>query len=286
LAVLNYDDDLLSYRLFDRGQCIDEYDSCSGEFDSVSVDTEPRSGDSAKLCAAFGSSARLDVERILRRSNDDYTFAIDRHRDLVRALGLTEFAVASSYGSVSSGELPGALSQGDLIGSRERETPTAPTVWSLGLECWLQDRVEGVLLIEAKDFFIAPLSVRPAAGTRRLFPSAQVIPVDFTVQDPSSAQPPRPIQTGESLFAPLEEFILDQPLFIRWYSAASGLAVVREILLKLGHETQRWGAPVDLSPAEEPAFWDQTSRELESLEQILIAAEKAGTRFLLVHGDD
>jgi hypothetical protein len=49
------------------------------------------------------------IERILRRPtrpNTEYAYAINRHGELTRALGLPQFAAGSSYNSIEIGELP------------------------------------------------------------------------------------------------------------------------------------------------------------------------------------
>jgi hypothetical protein len=153
----------------------------------------------------------------------------------------------------------------------------------LGLECWLQDWVDGIPLHKAKDFFIARLDQRSSQNTRKILPQAEIIAVDFTGANPPAADPAASPKRRESIFAPLEEFVLDQPAFIRWYSAATGLAVVRGILARLGDATQRTGAPANLSPADEAQLWQMVKDQLEQLEQILMGAQKAGSRFLLVY---
>ena len=61
-----------------------------------------------------------DVEAILRRpsSGDDedgYVFAMDRHADLVKTLGISELAIGLGFDYVGRGELPPGLTKGDLI---------------------------------------------------------------------------------------------------------------------------------------------------------------------------
>jgi hypothetical protein len=45
----------------------------------------------------------------------DYVFAMERHGDLVSALGLPAFAVGCGFRYVEDGELPEGLSDGDLV---------------------------------------------------------------------------------------------------------------------------------------------------------------------------
>jgi len=115
LAVLNHDDDILWYGLFEKGRCIDEYDSSPGYFDEGGS-RPPEGGNAAKLCAAFQSPNIARVEAILRKPYGDngYTFAYERHADLVSALDLPDFPVAFGFRYVSLGGTPRGLSLNDL----------------------------------------------------------------------------------------------------------------------------------------------------------------------------
>ena len=118
LAVLNHDDDILWYQLYKDGKLQDEYDSSPGYFDPSAEPSAPAGGDAAKLCAAFGSAKMQEVERVLRKSSfgdDGYTFAFERHGDLVSALGISSFGVGTAYASFENGELPEGLSADDVV---------------------------------------------------------------------------------------------------------------------------------------------------------------------------
>ena len=118
LAVLNHDDDILWYKLWHRGEVIDNYDSTPGYFDVSAELSTPIGGDAHKLCAAFGATNVTEVERILRSGSSDdegYIFAIERHADLARALEMPQFGVGGSYGSISAGELSEGLDKNELI---------------------------------------------------------------------------------------------------------------------------------------------------------------------------
>lgn len=118
LAVLNHDDDILWYLLCDGGQQIDEYDSSPGYFDPSAEPSAPAGGDAQRLCATFGASDVAEVERVLRKSSyddDGYVFAFERHSDLVRALGLPEFAIGTSYANFERDGYPAGLSQADMM---------------------------------------------------------------------------------------------------------------------------------------------------------------------------
>ncbi len=119
LAVINHDDDVLVYQLFEGASPVDEYCSCPAFFDPAEPES-PTGGDVNRLCAAFGSTNLSEVDSILRRPSDErgYVFAIDRHQDLVRALALPDFAVGASYYYIAEGEFPEGLTRADLADSR------------------------------------------------------------------------------------------------------------------------------------------------------------------------
>jgi hypothetical protein len=115
LAVLNHDDDLFLYSLYDGGKLVDEYNSGPGYFadEGDGGDTGPSGGDAGRLARTFQALDRAaTVERILRApsdAGDGYVFATDRHRDLVQALGLPAAAVGTGYAYLEQGELPDGL---------------------------------------------------------------------------------------------------------------------------------------------------------------------------------
>jgi len=118
LAVMNHDDDILWYQLYESGKLTDEYDSSPGYFDPDEEFSAPAGGDAARLASAFGTKDVATVEAVLRKSDHDddgYTFAVERHEDLVRALGLPEFAVGYSYISFGGDEFPEGLSEDGIV---------------------------------------------------------------------------------------------------------------------------------------------------------------------------
>jgi hypothetical protein len=109
LAVLNHDDDILWYKLFEAGRLTDEYDSCPDYFDAEAEELSmPKGGDAQKLCSVFGSAQNAaEVERVLRAPNPDaYVFAVERHEELVKALGIPTFSVGCGYNYIEQDELP------------------------------------------------------------------------------------------------------------------------------------------------------------------------------------
>lgn len=118
LAVLNHDDDILWYDLYVNGSLSDRYDSSPGYFDADAEPAPPIGGDAQKLCTAFGATDVETIESVLRRSSyddDGYAFASERHADLVRALGLPQFAVGTAYSSLERNEYPEGLSPNDVV---------------------------------------------------------------------------------------------------------------------------------------------------------------------------
>ncbi len=96
LATLNHDDDILMYCLFKDGEERDSYNSAPDYFEGTLPPCDPSGGAAQVLCEAFGSKNIEAVETILRApgalSDDGYVFALDRHRDLMEALGMTSQA--------------------------------------------------------------------------------------------------------------------------------------------------------------------------------------------------
>lgn len=86
-AVMNHDDDLLLYQLFDSGELIDSYDSCPS-FSGTASSSNPRGGEAAILCNAFNVP---QCEQKLRAVLDKkYVTATNQHLDIVHLLKLNE----------------------------------------------------------------------------------------------------------------------------------------------------------------------------------------------------
>jgi len=120
IAVMNHDDDVLIYFLYDRGALKDEYNSAPGYFDpDGAADDPPSGGDVKRLLSVLGgqgSAAALD--RILHTSagdDDAFAFATDRHRELAVALGLPEFAAGAGYDYLEAGEIPEGVDVDALV---------------------------------------------------------------------------------------------------------------------------------------------------------------------------
>ena len=115
LAVLNHDDDVLMYFLFERGEVVDSYNSTPGYFTDAEDDPLPEGGDAHKLCTAFGGSDPDEVERVLRATSDDYLFAVKRHEALFRALHLPQIAVGLGFEYASKGDLPNGVDPSSVL---------------------------------------------------------------------------------------------------------------------------------------------------------------------------
>lgn len=116
LAVLNHDDDILWYRLFDAGQPLDEYNSSPDYFDGDEDESPlPKGGDVRRLCRAFKAEQSVtEVERVLRAVDEDYVFSSERHEDLFKALGIPTFSVGCGYNYLQEGDLPEGLDSDSL----------------------------------------------------------------------------------------------------------------------------------------------------------------------------
>lgn len=118
LAVLNHDDDIFWYQLHQTGELADEYDSSPGYFDPSAEASAPAGGNPERRCQAFGVDDPAAVEAILRKAScdeDGYVFAFQRHADLVRVLGVPDWAVGTSYASFEGDELPEGLSTRTIL---------------------------------------------------------------------------------------------------------------------------------------------------------------------------
>lgn len=104
LAVLNHDDDILYFELYESGEKTDEYNSSPGYFGEEVEDDGPTGGDADRLVAAFGAGSAENVGIVLRKP--DYVFATERHRDLFAALGLPAASVGLGFNYVEAGDLP------------------------------------------------------------------------------------------------------------------------------------------------------------------------------------
>jgi hypothetical protein len=99
LAVLNHDDSILCYWLFDQGSLVDSFNSRPDYFDDFQEETHnEQGGDPERLCSLLKPDADSEaVNTILR---EKYLFAIDQHRNLADFLGLPKWSVGVGFNSV------------------------------------------------------------------------------------------------------------------------------------------------------------------------------------------
>jgi hypothetical protein len=150
----------------------------------------------------------------------------------------------------------------------------------IAIKCILEEDVPGVPHMEGKSLAMAYCGDPGEGVAGDLDASADIIAIDFGGTKPKTSPPSKPSPT-EPLFAPLDPFMAGDG-GIRWHDAAKGLTAVRSILKKL-----RDGATVAVAPDFEfggddgEELTEGVRYDLEELEQILVAAQKARTRFCL-----
>jgi hypothetical protein len=98
LSFLNHDDEVLLYELFQNGESAEKYNS---------VDTRPADDAGRRLAEIFGKTgSTAEIGKILYKA---YLFEVDRHSDLVKALGLSPLAVGIGFNylkEMTQDELP------------------------------------------------------------------------------------------------------------------------------------------------------------------------------------
>lgn len=119
LLVMAFAEAVLFYQLYEAGEQTDAYvSSPRGDLDLPSPIPE---GNAERLCAAFGiERAQRRVESILRKEGkpgQPYAYAINRHGELMSALGLPLFAAGTGFGAIEMGDLPagGGFDPGSLV---------------------------------------------------------------------------------------------------------------------------------------------------------------------------
>lgn len=110
MALLNHDDDILYFELYEDGEKTDEYNSAPGYFDENAEDEHPTGGNAKRLCEVFIGADPEKVEAILR--GNEYVFAVERHRDLAEALSLPACSVGIGYIYAAAGDLPPGVPEG------------------------------------------------------------------------------------------------------------------------------------------------------------------------------
>jgi hypothetical protein len=113
LAMLNHDDDILCYWLFEQGQVTDSYNSRPDYFgEGEDEGGAAQGGDVQRLCAAIQPSAiASEVEKILRAK---HVFAVEQHEKLARLLGLPSLSVGYGF-EYAAEELEEEMGAGEMI---------------------------------------------------------------------------------------------------------------------------------------------------------------------------
>ena len=155
----------------------------------------------------------------------------------------------------------------------------------ISIQCILEREVAGIPIMEGKSLALAYCGDGGGEGDDDPGPATNVLTVDF-----GGAKPPR-VGAGaaggddpptEPVFGALDEFIRGDG--DHWHEPAKGLVAVRAILERLR------GGGVTLTMPQEFGMFDAGEAEdltedvifdLEELEEILVAAERAETRFQL-----
>ena len=101
LAVINFDDDILWYQLFQNGKLLDEYNSNPDYFEA-SEHSGAIGGNAQTLCDCFEKPSRVArVDGILHTLHGEgYIFENQRHIDLAKALGFPIQQIHLSYGDL------------------------------------------------------------------------------------------------------------------------------------------------------------------------------------------
>jgi hypothetical protein len=109
LALLVHDDSVLVYFLCKNGTLVDQYDSSPAYFDqnTSTEDNFPAGGDAAMLANAFNVADIPKLESVLRQpSVSGYVVEVDRHGDIVEALGIPKSAVGMGFNYIEAGDFP------------------------------------------------------------------------------------------------------------------------------------------------------------------------------------
>jgi hypothetical protein len=113
LAVMNHDDDILLYTLFESGRMTDAYNSDPDYFGD-GHDSDSSGGDAARLAAAFGRpDAAREIGGILSTS-ETVVFETDRHAQLVAALHAPRSAVGTGFSYLEADEYPEDYTEADF----------------------------------------------------------------------------------------------------------------------------------------------------------------------------
>lgn len=117
ISVLNHDDDIFWYQVYENGEVVDSYDSCPGYFAGGGASLKPSGGTPEVLCRVFAASGREeDLKSIL---TGPATFAVERHMAMFETLGLPTFSVGAGYTYIEEGDCDSIWEEFD--GDREED---------------------------------------------------------------------------------------------------------------------------------------------------------------------
>lgn len=100
ISVLNHDDDIFWYQVYQNGKVLDEYNSTPGYFSGSS--TPPQIGDPSILCEVFGVKGSHHLTEILESRS---MFAMSTHEALADFLGLPAYSIGLGYTYIAQGDL-------------------------------------------------------------------------------------------------------------------------------------------------------------------------------------
>jgi hypothetical protein len=108
LLVMGFGPGVLLYHLYQAGEQMDAY--VSSPHEGLELPGAAPEGNAEVLCAAFGMErAQRRVESILRKEGkpgQPYAYAVNRHGELLQALGLPLFAAGTGFAAIEMGDLP------------------------------------------------------------------------------------------------------------------------------------------------------------------------------------
>ncbi|HZQ47680.1 MAG TPA: hypothetical protein VFC07_11750 [Verrucomicrobiae bacterium] len=157
---------------------------------------------------------------------------------------------------------------------------TTTEVMGIAIRCILEQDIFDIPLMEGKSLAMAYLGDQGNEPAEETGPSDNVIAIDFGNNKPQIPPSSAP-SSGESLLAILDPFLAEAGSD-DWHEAAEGLAAVRGILLKLNNGAKITTAPdFGLGGDDDEDLAEGVRYDLEELEQILVAAQKACCGFYL-----
>lgn len=136
IAVLNHDDDIFWYQVYDNGVLVDSYDSCPGYFAGAisggpGGSKRPVGGNPAKLCQLFVTpeDRQEEIRAIL---SGPATFAVERHMALFETLGLPTFSVGAGYNYIEEGDCDSIWDEFDADREEDDDFDEYPDIEDLG----------------------------------------------------------------------------------------------------------------------------------------------------------